>query len=520
VPERGRTVRRSWLLLALAPAVACATARSSATAGRAASETTVRILAFSDYHSHALPFYSEGRPGQGGIARAIRFLKEAKAGGDALVVSGGDMLNRDTPAWSDEFRCVEWPWLNGILDAMALGNHELDYGPEVFAACRASARFPVLSANLVGADGTPLLTAAGAPYLVKEVGGVRIGIFALAGSDLPKLVRAEDLPPGAAWRDPVLAAHKVVRALREHERVAAVVLIGHQRREDDLALAQAVPGIDLILGTHSHDRGELERLPGTSTWTLSPYQYLAYLADVRLRFRDGVLGDVTGGLVRMDETRPQDPATAAEVARLQKELAARRPDRFQVLGRAALTLTDDGVTTGESLIGNWATEMVRRAARVRAFFATASSFRGGIPEGDVDGETLRTAIPYRNRVVTAEMTGRQLLEWLAVSLSQAGGNGFSQQSGLRYQVRAGRAEAVEVLEDPERPAAGYAPLDPEAVYRVGTTDFQADIAPGYRERFATARGRVDTAIEVHGALAAALAAGPASARLDGRCGDR
>src|SRR2546430_871038 len=81
-------------------------------------ETRVTILHFSDYHSHALPFYDEGRPGEGGIARAIGFMRREKRRG-AIVLSGGDMINKGSPAWSDKFGCAEWPWLNGIIDAMA-----------------------------------------------------------------------------------------------------------------------------------------------------------------------------------------------------------------------------------------------------------------------------------------------------------------------------------------------------------------------------------------------------------------
>ena len=57
----------------------------------------------------------------------------------------------------------------------------------------------------------------------------------------------------------------MVAALRDTERVNAVVLIGHALREDDIALAQAVPGIDIIFGSHSHRKEDLEQIPGTGT---------------------------------------------------------------------------------------------------------------------------------------------------------------------------------------------------------------------------------------------------------------
>ena len=80
--------------------------------------TKIVLLHFSDYHSHALPFYSEGRAGQGGIARAIGYMKRARSGEDAVVLSGGDMINQGSPAWSDKYHCEEWPWLNGVVDAV------------------------------------------------------------------------------------------------------------------------------------------------------------------------------------------------------------------------------------------------------------------------------------------------------------------------------------------------------------------------------------------------------------------
>lgn len=519
-PARGRRApsgagaRLGLLSLSAALTAGAATGREPAASGA----RVVTLVAFSDYHSHAVPFYSEGRRDQGGIARAVAYLREKRSRPGTLVVSGGDMLNKGTPAWSDEYRCVEWPWLRGLVDAMALGNHDLDYGLEEFERCRASADFPVLAANLVRGDGTPWLGHEGRPYLVRAVSGLRIGFFAVGGPDVQRLVSPAALPPGARWVDAVAAARAVVARLRGEERVHAVVAIGHQLREDDFALARAVPGIDLILGTHAHLRGELTLVPGTSTRYVSPYQYLSYVSEVRLRFEAEGLVAIEGGLVRMDG--PEDPAVAAEVARLQRALEAKRPERFAVLGRAAVELSDAGITEGESVIGNWATDVLRGAAGTQAFFATASGFRAALPPGEVTAEAFYSAIPYRNRIVRCRMTGRELAELLAASVARRGSDGFSQTSGVRYVVEGGRPARVQVLSDAANPAAGFAPLDPGASYWVGTTDFQAYVAAGYKELFGAAAGLAKTEIDAHEALLRALGAGPVSASLDGRSGPR
>ncbi|MFZ2493451.1 MAG: metallophosphoesterase, partial [Thermoanaerobaculia bacterium] len=243
----------------------------------------VVLLHFSDYHSHAVPFFTERGPSQGGIARAIGYLAREKKQG-ALVFSGGDMMNKGAPSWSDKYGCAEWPWLNGIVDAMALGNHDVDYGMDAFAKCRAAIRYPVLSANTEGFEGTRVFAAK----------GKRIGVFAVAGPDLPRLMK----PSGLNFSDPVEAARRAVAALRARQ-VDAIVMLGHQQTEDDYALARAVPGIDLIFGTHAHLTRELTQIPGTSTWFISPGQYLETISRVEITFSKDGLG-VAGRLVPVD----------------------------------------------------------------------------------------------------------------------------------------------------------------------------------------------------------------------------
>jgi len=481
--------------------------------------TEIALVGFSDYHAHAVPFDSEGRAGQGGLARLVAFLREARQRPHTLVVSGGDFFNRGTPVWSDELRCAEWPLLRGLVDAVALGNHDLDYGAAELERCAHEAAFTLLCANLIAADG-PVYAVDGKPYLVRQLAGVKLGLFAVAGPDVPTLVREADLPPGASWADNVATTRAVVRRLREVEGVDAVVLIGHVGDEDAAALAAEVPGIDVVLGSHAHTKADLHTLRGTHTVSASPYQYGAYVVDLSLRFEGRRLAEVAGGLVRLDESRPQDPEAAAEVARLQAELERRRPERFAVIGRALVALDDTGVRAGESVIGNWVTEVARQAAGVHVFFSTASSFRGGLAAGPLTREALYAALPYPNRIATVELKGRQLLDWLALSLARRGSDAFSQQTGLRYRVRDGHADRVLVLRDPRRRELGFVPLDPEASYRVGTTDFQAFVARDYRDLFAAGREPHKTELDLYDVLEQALAEGPVAAALDGRSGER
>ncbi|HEU4889227.1 MAG TPA: metallophosphoesterase, partial [Thermoanaerobaculia bacterium] len=351
------------------------------------SAQTITLLHLSDYHSHALPFYTdEGE--RGGIARAVGYLRAQKRAG-ALVFSGGDTINKGAPAWSDKYGCAEWPWLNGILDAMAFGNHDADYGREAFDRCRAAVSYPILSANTSGFRGDAVFT----------VRGVRVGVFALAGSDFPKLVKE----PGFTFGDPMAAAREAVRKLREQEQVHVVVMIGHQDVDDDYAMAKAVPGIDLIFGSHSHLKRDLTKIPGTNTTYISPSQYLTYVSRVEVDVKDGRVASVRGGLIPIDSSLAEDRRIARRVARMQRELE-RDPkyrELFNPIGRLDAPISTEA-------LARRTVNLMREVTQSDVALSTKSSFRGPLPAGTLTMELLLGALPYENEIVTCTMSGEQL----------------------------------------------------------------------------------------------------------------
>lgn len=397
---------------------------------------TVTLLHFSDYHSHALPFHSEEGTDRGGIARAIGFLSRHKAEG-ALVFSGGDMLNKGAPAWSDRYRCAEWTWLDGIVDAMAFGNHDADYGYREFAACRDAVRYPILSANTGGFP----------PYTVLESNGIRIGVFAVAGSDFPSLVRAA--APELRFGDPVAAAREAVRTLREVEKVDAVVLIGHESAPDDFALARKVPGIDLIFGTHSHLKQDLMRIPGTQTWFVSPSQYLASISRVKMEFAGSGLTGVSGGLVPVDSRMDADRGIETRVAAMRAAL--REDPRYREFFVPFVTLPE---TIGVPALAALTVEMMRESAGADLALSTASSFRSPLPTGPIDLETLRAALPYDNEIVVVQLPAARARELLAYA---------GRQKGDWSAFTTGTVKGETAI--------------------VATTDYLATMAAGYRDFF-------------------------------------
>ena len=374
-------------------------------------DTTITLLHFSDYHSHALPFTAdEGE--RGGIARAIGYLRQQKRDG-ALVFSGGDTINRGAPAWSDKFECAEWPWWNGIVDAMAFGNHDADYGRAAFERCRNSVRYPILSANTDGFR----------PYAVFQRHGVRIGVFALAGPDFAQLTK------GFMYRDRMSAARETVRILRERERAQVIVLIGHESAAADEELARAVPGIDVIFGTHSHLKRDLARIAGTATYTISPHQYLSYISRIDVTVRDDGDRNVTGRLVPVDASMPEDPRVARRVLRMQRELE--RDPRYRHLFQPIATL--DAPVSTEALARR-TVDVMREVTGADVAISTKSSFRRPLPAGTLTLELLRAALPYDNEIVVCSMSGEQLRLLGAAALDDSFATPFAWNTGAQVRV--------------------------------------------------------------------------------------
>ncbi len=457
-----------------------------ATFAYGATNTMIKLAHFSDYHSHAQSFYSGGEHGIGGIARLMGYLKELNTDKDTLVFCGGDMVNKGTPAWSDKYRYMECYWLNNLVDAMAYGNHEGDYGRNVFNAVLKDLTYPVLCSNLEDEHGQSIFNYGQKTYITFDTNGVKLGVFALAGSDYDSLVKLEDRPiEGAVFTDRKKIAKKVISEMKT-DGCDLIVLIGHATTEEDIQLAKAVDGIDIIFGTHSHLRQPLTKIDDTQTYMISPYQYGVYVSNVIVRFDKKGEKSFEGSLIKMDKTIPEDPYFVEKVATLQKELEADEQYAylFEELGTVSGEISTDGLEHGESEIGNLVTDLMRKAGHSHVALSTASSFRTSIAPGILNFEALKNAIPYKNFLYVYDMAGSQLMDLITLSFSKAGTHNFSQISGAKILFNDDGVISCQILKNSENPSEGYEKVHAQKIYKVATTNYQGLYATDYKDIFA------------------------------------
>jgi 5'-nucleotidase len=220
-----------------------------------AADTVITILHTNDTHSQIDPLpANDANAGKGGVARRATLVKRIRRENpNTLLVDAGDVL-QGTPYFNFYKGEVEYKAMSAIgYDVGTIGNHEFDNGIAALAAALKFANFDVVSANY-DFRGT-VLEQRVKRYVVKTVGGIKIGLFGLGVS--PAGLITPDNFKGVTYIDPVVAAREVVKKLRDEEHCALVVGMSHLGyyekgdRGDSMVAAQ-VDGIDFIASGHTH----------------------------------------------------------------------------------------------------------------------------------------------------------------------------------------------------------------------------------------------------------------------------
>lgn len=226
------------------------------------SESTVTsritLLHTNDTHSHIEPFGpgNGAASGKGGIARRATLVKQLRASiPNVLLLDAGDTF-QGTPYFNQYKGKLDYQLMSMVgYEASTLGNHDFDNGVESLMEAMAFAKFPFLNCNF-DCKGAPDLGKRLTPWMVKQFPGFKVGLTGV-GVAFQGLVAASN-HKGVDWRSPEETLKPVIRHLREVEKVDLVVLISHLGYDlhgdsiDDLRLPKLVPGIDAIIGGHSH----------------------------------------------------------------------------------------------------------------------------------------------------------------------------------------------------------------------------------------------------------------------------
>lgn len=439
----------------------------------AAETIKVRVYHTNDVHGWIMlrpdKFQTNRLIGGGAVLAALI----AKETGPKLVLDAGDWW-QGTPegnltkgeAVADVFNAIGY-------DAVVVGNHEYDTGAGDLRSLIGKMKMPVLSANTYGGDNK--LVPWVQPWIVKEVAGVKIGIFGLTTSNMPRLAFPKNIL-GLDFRREVNVARDAVKALKK-QGATVIIAVTHmgvegenQKFEGDQTLAREVPGIDLIVGGHSHTflnrpiRGE----HGTLIVQAGSYLVKAGRAVLEIDPKTKKVVASSDELLELWPDRiGEDPVVKAIVA---KHMEAVGKIFETVIATAPALMGRE--PDRESALGDWMADCYRETLGTDAALQNGGGIRAEIPAGPVTLRSIFSVMPFDNMVVKLVLKGSDLRR---VFDHGVGMGKVAQISGatLEYDRAKPAGERLAAV------AVGGAPLDDAKTYSIATLDFLTSGGDGY-----------------------------------------
>lgn len=429
---------------------------------------SITLLHTNDTHSRLESFTPFGEPLQGGVARRktlINTIRQDEGVENVLLVDAGDFVQGTLfyNAWEGSADIMA---LNDLgYDAVTLGNHEFDLGPEKLGrALRGedidiagvtypteALSVPLVSTNL-NVDAEPALVGLVQPSLVVSKGG---GDFAVLG--VVTETSANISNPG----DLVVINNYIDSVQQEIDRLTAqginkIILLSHAGYGVDVQVAPQLTGVDMIVSGHDHPLllpeeaytsgapaeflaervvGDYPRVTadskGDPVLIVGAYEWGKILGRIDVTFNaSGIITDYEGAPILIDESIVEEPALAAKVALYKEPIDALSSVIIGSTDTVYSGARNPGLRSQEMPLGNLVADTMLAAGQTYDSAVAALTNGGGIradlpgavvgdaPYDVTFGDAL-TVLPFGNTIVALDVSGAQLVEALDNGLSWA-----------------------------------------------------------------------------------------------------
>lgn len=473
----------------------------------------ITILHTNDHHGHfwRSEYGEYGLAAQKTLVDGIR--KEVAAeGGSVLLLSGGD-INTGVPESDLQDAEPDFRGMNLVgYDAMAVGNHEFDNPMSVLRQQEKWAKFPFLSANIYQkSTGERLFK----PWAIFKRQDLKIAVLGLTTDDTARIGNPENFTD-IEFRKPAEEAKLVIQELQMNEKPDFIIAATHMGHYDngnhgsnapgDVEMARSLPAgaLAMIVGGHSQDpvcmasenKKQVDYVPGTpcapdkqnGIWIVQAHEWGKYVGRADFEFRNGELKLVHYQLIPVNLKKkvtydngqservlytPQIPESAQMISLLSP---------FQNKGKAQLGVkigTVNGHLEGDrSKVRFVQTNLARvllaaQMARTGADFAVMSGggIRDSIEAGDITYKSVLKVQPFGNVVVYADMTGKEVTDYLtAVAQKKPDSGAYPQFANVSFVAKDGKLTDLKIKGEPIEPAKNY---------RLATLSFNASGGDGY-----------------------------------------
>ncbi len=504
-------------------------------AGTASADYKLTILHTNDFHARFEPIskYDSGCGAEdnaegkcfGGSARLATAIASARARtNNSILVDGGDQF-QGTLFYTYYKGKLAAEMMNRLgYDAMTVGNHEFDDGPEVLRGFMDAVDFPVVMSN-ADVSGEPHLAGVLKKSVVIERGGEKLGLIGLTPQDTDELASPG---PNVIFTAPADAVQGEVDRLTA-EGVTKIIVLSHSGYGVDMAVAKATTGVDVIVGGHSNTllSNTSDRAAGpyptmvNGVAIVQAYAYGKFLGELNVTFDDaGNVTEATGEPLIMDGQVAED---AGVVARIAEAAAPLEEVRNRVVAEAATAIGGDRAVCRSqecsmgSLIADAMLDRVKDQG-IQIAIQNGGGIRASIDSGPITMGEVLTVLPFQNTLSTFEVKGAVLKEALENGVSQIeeGAGRFAQVAGLTYAIDASQPVGSRISEIMVMENGASVPLDPAKVYGVVSNNYVRNGGDGYK-MFQSAMNAYDFGPDLADVTAEFLARqGPFTPYTDGR----
>jgi len=432
----------------------------------------------------------------GGSARLIEAIKNERTkftnqfvNTNSILVDGGDQF-MGTLFYTYYKGKVTAEMMNRLgYDAMTVGNHEFDDGPEVLRGFMDAVSFPVLMSN-ADFSKEPVLASKLIKSTVIHKAYQGIGLIGLTPQDTDEIANPG---PNITFSDPSEAVQREVDRLTKLG-INKIIVLSHSGYEVDKIVAANTTGVDVIVGGHSNTylSNTSDRAKGpyptvvNNTQIVQAYAYGKFLGALDVTFDDaGNVITATGEPIIMDSNIAENEAIKARLIELEVPLNKLK-EKVVASNSTNLNGERDDCRVRECTMGNLIADAMRDAVSDKGYniaLQNSGGIRASIDLGEVTMGEVLTVLPFQNTLATFKVTGEQLLAALENGVSQVEDvkGRFPQVSGLRFSFDIaiapgeGRVQSVEVDQN-----GSWAPLDIKATYGVVSNNFIRGGGDGYK----------------------------------------
>ena len=454
----------------------------------------VHVLHTNDMHGQVHPRKARwlnkvAPPDVGGVNALggyIEKVREEVGEDNLLLLDSGDIF-AGTPEGNLTKGQIMIEIMNSLsYDAMALGNHEFDQGVGVLKGLADKAEFPILAANIYSKS-TPegeKVSNSVVPVTIIEKAGVRFGIIGAISKRTPEMTH-RDAASAFDFEDPLTGITDAIGTLKA-EGVDAIIVLSHVGRDEELPIIDALSSpVVAVLGGHSHSHVDpMVRSEKTGIVYLQTGGKTASINHLVLKIHGKKVSAERGGPVLLLSSEWDTHTEVTEiVARYSPKI---EKTMSETVGKCREALTRTRGEIGSSSLGNYVTDVMRKASGADVAITNKTGIRANLDPGPVTVRSLYEVAPFDNSIVTVKLTGAQLKE--VMEYAGATSRTYLEISGATVSYDLDKPEGQRVVGIKVKGKA----VKGDATYSVATNSFLADGGDGHETFTRGARTNTDT----------------------------